>query len=70
VRILPVCLDEDTVGVLRRDRLVIGCVFAVAGVAVVWRVGAHDVLPALLGFTCSCRCWWCVMPGSCGFRMR
>ncbi|WP_406280857.1 prepilin peptidase [Embleya sp. NBC_00896] len=50
MRISPVHLDEDTAGVLRRDRLVIAAGFALAGGVTVWRIGAHPVLPAFLGF--------------------
>ncbi|MYW05837.1 prepilin peptidase [Streptomyces sp. SID3343] len=50
MRISPIHLDEDTAGVLRRDRVVIGAGFAVGAGLFVWRVGVHAVLPALLVF--------------------
>ncbi|GCD97586.1 prepilin peptidase [Embleya hyalina] len=46
----PIHLDADTAGVLRRDRVAITAGFVVYAAALVWRIGAQAVLPALLVF--------------------
>ncbi|MYW06198.1 A24 family peptidase [Streptomyces sp. SID3343] len=51
MRISPIPLDGDTVGVLRRDWQAIAVASAITGAAVAWRVGLHAVLPAFLAFT-------------------
>jgi len=50
VRMTPFPVDEDTAGVLRRDRaLIVGAFVVVAGLFA-WRVGPGRELPAFVGF--------------------